>query len=253
MQALTRLNPTDPVRFDGMNTILGEIEGRDEDLLNKINELSEADVDLLDKINVLLSMVNVQYINGETVTLSDYKEQGIYCFSSECTINDIPVGLNGWLIVLPTNRTKPNVECKQLWLRWGTASSNSWMTYERLVTPTIIGEWTPYGVTKKYTIDYPYPEGFIVSRAGDASNIEKVNNQVLVHINIKKGDGSDIGYNDVLGTLPNGYRPSGVIWGVACQINTGKTYPIIVNTVGKIYARVPTGVKEVVTSIMFFV
>ncbi len=38
MQALTRLNPTDPVRFDGMNTILGEIEGRDEDLLNKIND-----------------------------------------------------------------------------------------------------------------------------------------------------------------------------------------------------------------------
>lgn len=72
MQALTRLNPTDPVRFDGMNTILGEIEGRDEDLLNKINELSEADVDLLDKINDLEGKkADKYYMSLADIDLSD--------------------------------------------------------------------------------------------------------------------------------------------------------------------------------------
>ncbi len=39
MQALTKLNPTDPVRFDSMNAILGEIEGRDSELAKQINVL----------------------------------------------------------------------------------------------------------------------------------------------------------------------------------------------------------------------
>ena len=38
MQALTKLNPTDPVRFDSMNAILGEIEGRDNELAKQLND-----------------------------------------------------------------------------------------------------------------------------------------------------------------------------------------------------------------------
>ena len=40
MQALTKLNPTDPVRFDSMNAILGEIEGRDNELAKQLNVLN---------------------------------------------------------------------------------------------------------------------------------------------------------------------------------------------------------------------
>ena len=100
------------------------------------------------------------YINSGTITLSDYRNAGIYCFNTGCTFTDIPVGSNGWLIVLPANGIGgSNVVIKQIWMRYGTATSNSFMTYERLIAGTNIGTWRRFAtydnsMTKDYVIYY---------------------------------------------------------------------------------------------------
>lgn len=93
-----------------------------------------------------LEELKIQKITSGTHTLSNYKKQGIYCFSTSTTITDIPVGSNGWLIVLPSTST---TQVKQIWLRWGTVNANDYMTYSRLIVGDTIGDWTQYATTVK--------------------------------------------------------------------------------------------------------
>ena len=80
--------------------------------------------------------------------LNDYKEEGIYCFpNSNYTPINIPVGVNGWLIVLPSK--EGTIGTKQIWYRFGTAGSNSHQTYERLCgADGTWGAWTHYMTEK---------------------------------------------------------------------------------------------------------
>lgn len=58
MQALTKLNPTDPVRFDGMNEILKEVEARDDELAEQINDCLHSNK------NLILEQDIIEYIKS---------------------------------------------------------------------------------------------------------------------------------------------------------------------------------------------
>ena len=79
--------------------------------------------------------------------LNDYKEEGIYCFpNSSYTPANIPIGVNGWLIVLPS--TSGTTATKQIWYRFGSVNSNSYQTFERLFYNGTWGDWTQYMTVK---------------------------------------------------------------------------------------------------------
>lgn len=177
-----------PLPYEKLTQILGieatdyppEHETTPEFMNKKFNELLVNDKELLKQINVLESMLKVKYITNKTVTLADYREQGIYCFASNCTFTDIPAGKNGWLVVLPTNRLSPNLDCKQIWMRWGTPTTNSWMTYERMIAGDIIGEWTQYATTTKTSFNCIPNTGFTI----DAQNCYIQNNKIFINVRV---------------------------------------------------------------------
>lgn len=199
-------NTNETITYEDMNRIENGIEAND-----KLVTQHEK------QINVLSSMLEVQYINSGTHTLADYREQGIYCFTSGCTITDIPVGKNGWLIVLPTNLKSPNA--KQIWMRWGTAGSNSWMTYERIISGGTVGEWTQYATTTITEIPFPFNEGFseYVSNTWNA-RIYKNGNKAMLKMSVIR-ENTDVftqNTNFVVGVLPVGYRPKNN-FSIACR------------------------------------
>lgn len=153
----------------------------------------------------------ITYINSGTHTLSDYMQEGTYCFGSGCTVTDIPVGVNGWLIVLPSNRTIPSTDIKQIWMRWGTPTTNSWMTYERLINPSTTGDWKYIGPPIKTEIPFPFNVGFENENASatsaQTSSLIKVGNEVEIIGNIRKTDQTPFAKGDIAMTLPSGYRP----------------------------------------------
>lgn len=77
-------------------------------------------------IGNLTGGVNVQNVNTIDTNLDDYKTPGIYYFSSSYTPTNIPIGVNGMLIVIIHNKLM-----KQIWMRQGTTNSNDHHTYIR--------------------------------------------------------------------------------------------------------------------------
>ena len=69
----------------------------------------------------------VKDVRTENTDLNDYTETGFYYFPSNCTPANIPVGVNGWLLVL--NSYQGNI--KQYWWRMGTPDSNDTQQYTR--------------------------------------------------------------------------------------------------------------------------
>lgn len=68
--------------------------------------------------------------------LDDYITQGMYYFSGEYTPLNIPVGVNGWLIVIKGNNDN---YIKQIWCRHGTANRND---YDMYVRTRLVGTWS---------------------------------------------------------------------------------------------------------------
>lgn len=165
-----------------------------------IDELYNRATEQDKQINGLLSMLDklqVQKITSGTHTLSDYKEQGIYCFSSATTITDIPVGSNGWLIVLPS--TTPNAT-KQLWLRWGS-EPNFHQTFVRYISYDDIYEWREYGTTTK--TDISLLNGWTVY-VGEVNAVKIGNLVTIPDVRLKGGIGTK---GTILFNLPQGFRP----------------------------------------------
>jgi len=73
--------------------------------------------------------------------LNDYTDVGIYYFHSSYTPTNIPVGVNGWLMVMksPVHNT-----IKQIWWRQGTNDTNSFQTYVRQFNGTAWSSWFRY-------------------------------------------------------------------------------------------------------------
>ena len=60
--------------------------------------------------------------------LDDYKEDGIYYFDSSVTPDGIPIGVNGWLVVMGAGGLQ---NYKQIWLRMGTPNNNDHQVFIR--------------------------------------------------------------------------------------------------------------------------
>ena len=89
---------------------------------------------------------SVQVVN-ETLDLNDITETGIYFFSQTYTPVNIPVGVNGWLLVMKGNGSHV---VKQVWYRQGTANANSYDTFERYKGGDTWSEWTKFLTEKEY-------------------------------------------------------------------------------------------------------
>lgn len=72
--------------------------------------------------------------------LNDYTEDGFYFFpNSDYTPANIPVGVNGWLLVMGGGRYDFT---KQLWWRAGTPDSNDYQCYQRMYYNGRWSAWT---------------------------------------------------------------------------------------------------------------
>lgn len=92
----------------------------------------------------------------EKLDLNDITETGIYYFSQAYTPVNIPVGVNGWLLVMKGSSSDI---VKQVWYRLGVANSNSYNTFERYKGNNTWSEWTKFLTEKEYynALDYGNP------------------------------------------------------------------------------------------------
>lgn len=70
--------------------------------------------------------------------LDDYKTTGIYYFDSSHTPTNIPVGVNGWLMVM---KSPSSGAVKQMWWRQGTNGTNDYNTYVRQYSASAWSSW----------------------------------------------------------------------------------------------------------------
>lgn len=92
----------------------------------------------------------------ENLDLNDITETGIYYFSQAYTPVNIPMGVNGWLLVMKGSSSDI---VKQVWYRLGTTNSNSYNTFERYKGNNTWSEWTKFLTEKEYynALDYGNP------------------------------------------------------------------------------------------------
>lgn len=92
----------------------------------------------------------------ENLDLNDITETGIYYFSQAYTPVNIPMGVNGWLLVMKGSSSDI---VKQVWYRLGTTNSNSCNTFERYKGNNTWSEWTKFLTEKEYynALDYGNP------------------------------------------------------------------------------------------------
>ena len=83
----------------------------------------------------------------ENLDLNDIIETGIYFFPQAYTPVNIPVGVNGWLLVMKGSSSDI---VKQVWYRQGTANANSYNTFERYKAGDTWGDWTRFLTEKDY-------------------------------------------------------------------------------------------------------
>lgn len=145
------------------------------------NEQIPSALATFNKINEINQFV-VQEITTTGTDLNDYKTTGIYMFNGGYCPTNIPAGVNGWLIVMPSSSA-----VKQLWFRYGTGNRNSYETYERIYTVSQgWSEWTIYGTSKNSQIFKGY-----LTDGTDVNNI--LDNGIY-----------NIGTGETITNLPNG-------------------------------------------------
>ena len=83
-----------------------------------------------------------QAITTADTDLNDYTTPGMYFFTSSYTPANIPVGVNGWLIVMPYSATT----IKQIWMRQGTVGGNDYMTYVRMRSGVSWSDWKRFAM-----------------------------------------------------------------------------------------------------------
>lgn len=84
--------------------------------------------------------------------VDNYKDDGIYYFDSSVTPGGVPIGVNGWLVVMGADGLQ---NYKQVWLRMGTPNSNDHQIFVRTFGSNAWGNWVSI-TTNKLTsgIDY---------------------------------------------------------------------------------------------------
>lgn len=146
----------------------------------------------LANLGAVPKLVNV---NKAGTDLNDYTEEGVYVFGSSYTPTNIPVGSNGWLVVLGG----VNNYIKQIWYRWGTPGTNDHQTYVRTGTASNWGEWASYLTSRDYasaSADNDYHTAYFtkIGRFVSCTLLPKVAGTTAIY------------QEDI--TMPTGYSPA---------------------------------------------
>lgn len=121
--------------LEGMSidSLVAQWEGEFDAWFENIKVILDGDVatNLANQIEALNDKFMPKVVNVTTTgtDLNDYVEDGFYVFSSSATPVNIPVGVNGWLMVIGDGY---KTRVKQLWWRMGTLDSNDHGFYIRM-------------------------------------------------------------------------------------------------------------------------
>lgn len=144
-------------------------------------------------------------INGED--LNEQKGTLIIAYGNNCT--NRPSGLNGYLINIPHD-TMPDRYNKQFWF---TRPTNN--IYTRCMENGVWEAWTPLRYDTGW-VDIPLAEGITVANEARPVQYRRINNEVFLRGGIR-GVTADL---QVIGTLPNGYRPPNGFYAVQVMQHT---------------------------------
>ena len=124
--------------------------------------------------------LNIHVVTTPSTDLNDYKDHGIYYFESTVTPANIPVGVNGFLIVLPAGNF-----VKQIWMRTGTYNTNHYMTYFREFNSTsnAWGDWKQTAFLNASGNAMQTNTGGFIGYNGFASNANNTYTQGQYHVN----------------------------------------------------------------------
>lgn len=106
---------------------------------------------LQDGIDILNDKVIIRDVTTANTDLDTYLDQGIYTFASAYAPTNAPSGnTNGWLFVIPWNKTGSVATIKQIWMRHGAVSSNDHETYirTRIASQNTWSSWAKAITTK---------------------------------------------------------------------------------------------------------
>lgn len=198
MQALTRLNPTDPVRFDGMNTILGEIEARDEDLLNKINVLSKdiSSIGTTRKLKTYISLKDLELTNESTFPeiAAAMPNNSSLEFSSYNPLNWFPASVTGDRNDVEIKRYSGGVD--YIKVKLSNVKIGVWHGYYTEQTGLV---WEKIATTTKTSFLCTAQAGCTIV----SQNCYTLNGEFCIELRIKKIDGSTfISGETVVAMLP---------------------------------------------------
>lgn len=96
---------------------------------------SETTVDR--KIANAKGIYRIHAVTASGEDLDNYTTEGMYHFNASNTPANIPIGVNGWLAVIPYD----DQITKQLWFRHGTINSNDFQTFVRTKIGGVWGGW----------------------------------------------------------------------------------------------------------------
>ena len=161
-------------------------------------------------INEVNEDISTTYVNtGGAVDLNDYTEQGWYFFTSNNTIANVPVGVNGWLNVVKDKDS--GTWTKQVWYRAGTANSNDYQTYVRTRTGDVWSNWKQYQMVedtgwKTLTLNSDFHT--YEDNSANTPQYRKIGKVIEIVGAIAPTSNISAGTNKTIATLPEGYRPS---------------------------------------------
>ena len=106
-------------------------------------------------------------VTTASTDLNDYKTTGIYYFTSSYTPTNIPIGVNGWLMVI----NAPNAsQVKQMWWRQGTNGTNDFNTYVRQYAGGAWSSWTKYIMAGETVTRATGADGFYVTETNPTAS-----------------------------------------------------------------------------------
>lgn len=124
-----------------------ETESKKQEVIEAINDVKASiPDDYAELSNTVENIKDAVLVKTQGTNLDDYTTAGVYYFDSGYKPVGIPVGSNGWLIVLNNKNSKAY---KQIWLRAGTADSNDHHSYIRTYIGSKWSSWNKVVIQKE--------------------------------------------------------------------------------------------------------
>lgn len=100
---------------------------------------------------IATAMKQTVYVKDAGTDLNNYKTDGVYYFKTTVQPTNIPIGRNGWLIVITSDQGL----CRQIWFRAGVADTSDHHMFTRTCNSNGWGSWLTI-MTNKLLPDIHY-------------------------------------------------------------------------------------------------